>query len=314
MPPISSEIIKFFPAKEFLPDIAFTHMQVPTPILLNSGLIRVYFAFRDRSGRSHTSFLEVDPEDNFEVTYNHQKSVIELGKLGTFDADGVMVNQVINLEGFGLLLLYTGWSRGTDVPYKTMAGVAASQDGGVTFERVSKGPLLGIDSRDPYFTNTPYLLKLDSGDFNLFYGSGIDWIRVGNKLEPQYQIKIATSRNLNSWVKNDEFIVEPKLDFESNVRPWVDFKDGIYYLYYCYRGTQDFRNGFDSYRIGVSTSKNLRDWDCPTDISFINSKNSKNLLMNAYPAIVNLMDSRKIMFFNGNSFGREGFYLAKVKT
>jgi hypothetical protein len=235
-----------------------------------------------------------------------------LGEVGTFDVDGVMVNQVIELEQHGLLLLYTGWNQGTDVPYKTMAGLAVSTDGGVSFNRLSKGPLLGIDSRHPYFTNTPFLIKSESGGLNLFYGSGIKWIDVKGKLEPQYQIKSAITTDLKVWKENEEFKLEEKLEFESNVRPWVDIVSGGYKLYYCFRGTQDFRNGFDSYKIAVSESENLITWGKPTEIAFCNNINQLRLSMYAYPALINTQDDRKLLFFNGDSFGRDGFYLAMV--
>jgi hypothetical protein len=239
---------------------------------------------------------------------------MDLGEVGTFDVDGVMVNQVVEMDQHGLLLLYTGWNRGTDVPYKTMAGLAVSTDGGFTFNRLSKGPLLGIDSIHPYFTNTPFLLKSESGSLNLFYGSGVNWIDVEGKLEPQYQIKSATTTDLKVWKERKEFNLETKLEFESNVRPWVDVDDEGFKLYYCFRGTKDFRNGSDSYKIAVTESEDLISWGKPSEIALLNKIDQLQLSMYAYPALINTKDGRKLLFFNGDSFGRYGFYLAMVES
>jgi hypothetical protein len=260
-------ILEFFPASKLLPEFASSHLQVPTPIVLDNGLIRVYFATRDVQGRSHTSFLEIDESKGFKVVYIHQSPVMELGKPGTFDADGVMVNQVIQTNELGTLLLYTGWSKSTGVPYKTMAGIAVSKDGGISFNRISDGPFLGIDQIDPLFVNTPFLLQDKTSMWQLFYASGIKWHKINERMEPQYQIKRAKSKHLQGWQKNEKYLLPNMLVNESNVRPWIVLEDNEYTLFYSYRGTEDFRDGNDAYKIALSRTNDFLTWTSPELVS-----------------------------------------------
>ena len=92
----------------------------------------------------------------------------------------------------------------------------------------------------------------------------------------------------------------------------MDIESGVYKFYYCFRGKHDFRNGFDPYKIAVSGSKNLITWRKPTKIALYNNIDQLHSSMYAYPALINTLYDRKLLFFNGVSFGRDGFYLAMV--
>ena len=84
-------------------------------------------------------------------------------------------------------------------------------------------------------------------------------------------------------------------------------------MYYCYRGSEDFRNGKNSYQIGYAWSDDLTNWsrdDLQANINI--SKKGWDSKMVAYPYIVQTSWGT-YMFYNGNGFGRSGFGFAKLE-
>ena len=78
-------------------------------------------------------------------------------------------------------------------------------------------------------------------------------------------------------------------------------------MWFSYRGSQGFRDGAESYRIGLAYSNDLINWKREDKLSGIDvSKNGWDSMMVAYPSIIKI-NGQYIMFYNGNSFGKEGF-------
>lgn len=292
--------------KDIAPEWAQSHLQVPTPIVLNNGNLRVFYATRNNEGRSLTTYFDII--DDFKIQ-KYDEPVLQLGDVGTFDRDGIMVSSIVRNDDF-LHMYYTGWSRSSEVPYKTSIGLAISLDEGKTFVRHSSGPVIGEDVNNPLFTNTPFVTKYD-GIFHCFFGSGLNWHSRRNIWEPQYQIKHATSINGIEWITNPNPILRTIIDDESNVRPWlIEVKDG-FNLYYCFRGIEDFRDGNDSYKIASVFSKDLKNWSEPTIFEELNSFKSKKLTMCAYPSIVNWKE-KNLLFYNGNTFGKLSMFVIEI--
>ena len=95
------------------------------------------------------------------------------GALGTFDDRGVTTSCLVHVGG-GSYLFYTGWSLGVTVPFYLSVGVAVSEDGGRTFERLSAAPLLDRSPADPYLTASPFVLR-DGPLWRMWYVSGAGW-------------------------------------------------------------------------------------------------------------------------------------------
>src|SRR5687767_11855144 len=92
-----------------------SHAQVPTPAILSTGAIRVYFGARDAHHRTSTIFIDVDAADPTKVLRNCDDPVLPLGHLGCFDDAGVMPSCVVK-AGRQHYLYYTGWNTSTTVP------------------------------------------------------------------------------------------------------------------------------------------------------------------------------------------------------
>jgi hypothetical protein len=126
----------------FKPDGGFdwsrTHAQAPAAIVMGDR-VRVYYGTRNAENRSRTSFIELDRADPTRLLYVHDRPVMDFGKPGTHDEDGVIGSQIVPVGDDELRLYYGGVSRGGHVPYRMSVGLARSLDGGLTFERMFEG-------------------------------------------------------------------------------------------------------------------------------------------------------------------------------
>ena len=284
-------------------DWSRSHAQAPAALLLDDR-IRVYYGTRDAENRSRTSFFEVDRADPARLVYAHDRPVLDLGKPGCHDEDGVIGSQAI-IVGDEMRLYYGGVSRGGHVPYRMSVGLARSLDGGLTFERVFEGPIVDRTPLEPYMTMAPNVLMTGPG-WTMWYGSGTGWVEVDGKFEPTYQIKLAYSDDGIAWRQTNHACI-PKLDpLEANTRPSVMRTPEGYEMWFCYRHSRHYRDGEGSYRIGYATSTNGRDWVRQADPKGLSpSGQGWNAVTMSYPSVI-AADGRRIMFHNGDGFGQSG--------
>src|SRR5581483_5968426 len=116
-----------------------------------------------------------------------------------------------------------------------------------------------------------------------------------------------------TWRQQNKVAIAQKNKYEAITKPTVLFLNGFYHMWYCNRGSFDFRNGKDSYKIGYAFSKDMRTWqrrDKEAGITF--SKNGWDSTMLAYPTVVKV-NKEVYMFYNGNGFGKGGFGIAMLK-
>jgi hypothetical protein len=84
-------------------------------------------------------------------------------------------------------------------------------------------------------------------------------------------------------------------------------------MWFCYRGSRDFRDGEDAYRIGYAHSTDMQKWCRQDDTVGIDvSESGWDSKMIAYPAVVTAK-GRTLMFYNGNGFGVDGFGYATLE-
>jgi hypothetical protein len=284
-------------------DWSRTHAQAPSALLMEDR-IRVYYGTRNAENRSRTSFFEVDRADPTRLLRVHDRPVIDFGKPGTHDEDGVIVSQVIAVAD-ELRMYYGGVSRGGHVPYRMSVGLALSRDGGLTFERVFEGPVVDRTPLEPYMTMAANVLATDDG-WTMWYGSGAGWVEIDGKFEPTYQIKLAVSDDGIRWRQTNHTCIPKLHPLEANTRPSVLRTAAGYEMWFCYRGSLDYRDGAGSYRIGYATSDDGRTWSRQPDPEGLRPTGAGwNSVTMSYPSVV-VADGRKIMFHNGDGFGQSG--------
>jgi predicted GH43/DUF377 family glycosyl hydrolase len=314
---MNSKMLKRFNWKKkgliFAPDQRYewmyTHAQNPSVLELEDRL-RVYFACRpkmDEAGNvaSVTTFVDVSKDDPSKVLYVHDKPILELGEIGTFDQFGVMPGSVLR-NGTDVWLYYVGWIRCIGVPYNHAIGLAISQNNGFAFRRYGKGPLFGKAPKEPFLQNSPFVFKQDD-NFHMWYSSGINWLENMKHVESIYVLMHATSRDGVNWVRDGEPCMEYKLEHECQTNPIVIRIDNYYHMWFCYRHGIDFRNNERGYRIGYAWSQDLIEWHRDDDLGALQpSKTGWDSNMVCYPCVVEVNDNI-YMFYSGNYFGRDGF-------
>ena len=286
-----------------------SHAQIPTP-LIKDDVLRVYFAGRPRPDMSMTSYVDFDRNDLSKIVYVHDRPILDLGKRGMFDEHGVMPAHAID-RGNGLILLYySGWQRAVDILYNNYTGLAVSEDGGDTFKRYFEGPILDRTTHELYSATSPYVMEHE-GKWHAWYCSGTNWHEIDGKLEHTYDMKHAISDDGYVWHQPNEVAIKQKNEFEAHCMPAIIKRGDIFYMWYSYRGSKGFRQGTgDAYRLGLAKSKDLKNWERIDDKAGIELSDSGfDSEMIAYPCIFE-MDGKTIMFYNGNSFGKDGFGMA----
>lgn len=286
-----------------------SHAQVPTVLPLpQEGLVRVYFATRPKPDLSLTTFVDLEDADLSRQRYLHPEPVLPLGGLGMFDEHGIMPSSVVNHEGT-IFLYYSGWSRGTTLPYANFTGLAISDDGGKSFRKVGPGPILDRTFWGPYSATSPHVFKSDDGWFML-YCSGTGWLQIEGKMEHVYDLKIARSHDGIKWEQTGQIAVAQSHGEEAITKPTVFYDGANYHMWFCCRGSKEFRGGKNSYRLGYASSVNLKDWERSDELAGLAcGPENWDSEMLAYPE-VSSVGGKVCLFYNGNHFGRLGFGLA----
>jgi len=285
-----------------------SHAQVPTPFVMADRL-RVFYAGRNSAGKSFITYVDFAKNDLTKVLYASEAPVSDLGKVGTFDDEGMMPSALISFKD-KVCFYYSGWNRRLTCPYHNATGLLFSDDGGETFYRPFEGPVLDRIPHEPYLAVTPTVL-VEDGVLKMWYVSGTSWERVGESYEPVYVIKHAYSSDGISWSRPGDVCLPQRFPFEAFSRPCVIRHDGIYRMWYCFRDSHDYRGGVGSYRIGYAESPDGVNWlrrDASPETNI--PRGDWDMQMQCYPYIFEL-DGTRFMLYNGNGFGRSGFGLAE---
>ena len=284
-----------------------SHGQLPLVDQISDAVLRVYFGTRDQFNRTVTTYLEVLADHPQTVLHIHGEPVLGLGNVGCFDDSGAMPSWIIGHEGIKYLY-YIGWNVGTTVPYRTAIGIAMSEDGGRSFRRRYAGPIIDRNHSEPYSCASPCVV-IENSVWRMWYQSCIKWSFYDGKPEPHYHIKYAESRDGFHWTRKGAVCIDFKSPNEAGItRPSIIKEDGIYKMWYCYRGLADYRREKEqSYRIGYAESQDGFQWIRKDELAGIDlSESGWDSEMIAYPYVYKYK-GMKHMVYNGNGFGRSGF-------
>ena len=285
-----------------------THAQVPTPHVMEDR-VRVYYACRSH-GMSFPAYFDL-AKDLKTILKVHEEPIMEPGKPGMFDSDGVMPSCIVPHDN-ELWLYYIGWNeKSKTARYHNVIGLAVSEDGGETFQRMFDGPVMDRTPTEPGVCVMPFVFQTDNGIFHMYYQSGTGWYKITDKYEPVYVIKYAQSHDGIRWERHPDQCIESLYPLQAFSRPWVAKINGFESMWYCVRGSADYRGGDGSYRIECADALDkinfMRSVDTPK--LFIGKEGEFDSDMQAYPSIFEL-DGKQVMLWNGNGFGQTGIGLA----
>ena len=288
-----------------------SHAQCPTAILLEDR-IRIFFSARLENQQSLPTFIDVEKDNLQKIIGLNPNPVLERGRKGTFDENGIIPNSVIYKDN-NLYLYYSGWSQCKNVPYKNFTGLAVSNDNGLIFQKYSEAPVFTLNEHNPLSATGPYIIEKDNL-FYAIYSTGIEWIEINGKMEHTYLLTYATSEDAINWLSFGKIILQPEREFMAHCKPTIIYLNNEYHMWFSTRGSCNFRQiGNDSYRIGYAHSKDLINWERDdTKVGIGVSEEGWDSEMICYPHIVKV-NNKYIMFYNGNGFGKSGFGFAELE-
>ncbi len=284
----------------------YSHASLPTVDVLNEKVWRIYFGSRDKMNRSHTSYVEVEAGNPGNILYEHNKPILPLGGLGTFDDSGIMPSWLVNHDG-KKYLYYIGWNPQVTVSYRLAIGLAVSMDNGVTFAKYSIGPICDRSVQEPFFNTAPCVI-VQNGTWKMWYVSCTKWEIINNHPEPSYHIKYAESEDGVNWVKRGIVCIDYDNFTQGLGRPCVFIDNNAYKMFYSFRSATDYRTDRNaSYRIGYAESADGVNWvrkDQEAGIERSGAGWDSDMI--EYCQVIRYRDT-KYIFYNGNGFGKTGF-------
>jgi len=282
-----------------------THGMLPVADHIGDDLFRIYFSGRDESNISRTGYIVIDIKDPWKIIELSESPIVDIGKLGSFDDNGVSPTCIVTHHNKKYLYIM-GWNKGSKVRAAEVSGLAISIDSGKTYERYSKAPVIDRTDKEPYTILVISCIIIENGIWRMWYDSADYWI---NENLPRYNIKYAESTDGIRWKREGIVSVDYKCEEESRVSRASIIKDeGIYKMWYCYAvGSGGYKMGYaesiDGYqfkrmdhKVGIELSET--GWDSE---------------MICYPNV--FKHKEKIyMLYCGNGYGRTGFGYATLEN
>ena len=259
---------------------------------------KVFFSGRDGAGASHTGYATFNTWDS--PPNIGAAPVLSPGPRGAFDDAGAMATWLVE-SGDRIYLYYIGWNRAVAVPFRNALGLAVSEDGGATFEKIA-GPVLDRSPTDPYFVASAAVAR-EADRWRMWYVSCTGWPVVGGAPRHEYLIKYAESSDGMSWRPTGRVCVGFQAPDEYAIsRPSVVRDHDRYRMWFSVRG--------DRYRIGYAESDDGLEWTRRGDCGLAPSTSGWDAAMVEYPCVFD--DGERHMLYNGNGYGATGIGLADL--
>lgn len=281
---------------------------LPTPILIGNKL-RIFLGFCTNENVGRIGYVDVDPLNPNKILCISETPVLDIGADGSFDDNGVVpVSIYFDEKRNQIYLYYIGFQTGVKIPYYMFCGLAISEDGGDSFYRYSKVPILDRTEDEMFARCGVHVLK-DQDIFKMWYiGSYQEgWTFSNGKLRPLYIMKYLESKDGIHWGNKPIVCMEYKnADEHGFGRPFVWKEECIYKMLYSIR---TYSRG---YYIGYAESCDGIHWIRKDEEAGIELSESgwdgQNL---SYPYVYVYKD-KTYLFYNGNGCGKTGFGYAEL--
>jgi hypothetical protein len=281
-----------------------SHTSAPVAVPAGGSRYRVYFASRDAENRSNAGSVVIDLDDPSASPVVADEPTLAPGPLGNFDDHGIYPTSIV-VDGGTQYMFYAGFSPGSRSHlFYASIGLAVSEDGGRSFERVSAVPIVARSEFDPCLVTAPSVIR-DGGMWRMWYVSGYRWETDGDgEAKSWYDIKYAESDNGVDWRREGHVCLSHEHEGERNISRTCVVKDGdLYRAWYSYGG--DF-----PYRLGYAESPDGYQWTRLDDqVDLDPPAGEWDSESRSYPWVFRHRRSLA-MLYCGNQLGRDGFGLA----
>jgi len=281
-----------------------SHAALPTRLFLGGNNYRIYFTSRDSQNKTYVGYFEIDLKEPEKIVRISNKPVLSPGPLGYFDDHGVQACSIVRADNGDLYLYYLGWNPGLRKPlFYTSIGLAISKDGGETFSKYSKAPILQRSEFDPWMVSGGTVIR-DDNVWRMYYLSGFKFEMHEDSAISYYDIKYAESDDGIHWERSGH-IVLPLEKNESNISRMsiVNVGDTFYAFYPVKKFEEGYRMGFANSKDGINWTRH----DEKAGLSVSNSGFDSDALDKME---VIFHKGQFYLFYNGNNFGYDGIGLA----
>ncbi len=284
-------------------DWAISHAYIPTAMMLDEERIRVYVAFLDSHKVGRIGFVDVDASNPVRILKVSGKPVLNIGKPGAFDDNGVTPICILK-QLDRLYLYYVGWQLGVKVRYYLFMGLAISEDGGNSFQRYSQVPILERSDRELFVRSAAYV-RCEDDCWKMWYVAGDNWININDKQVPTYNVRYLESADGVNWGKQGRVCLDLANDDEYGFgRPFVIKENNLYKMWYSIRTISK------GYRIGYAESLDGKNWvRKDSEVGIDTSDHSWDDQM-IHCSCIQKTKYGTYMFYNGNNYGETGFGVA----
>ena len=272
------------------------------PVVEPNGIVRVFACGRGQDGCSRIGILTYEWGSKPKLIDITVDPILDLGNAGCFDSDGVAYPCLVR-SGDRIYMYYAGWMKlGGRVPWVTKMGLAISEDGGQTFTRASRAPILPLTNNDPIGATSAWISAVSSSDWEMYYTKLLPWRMEPSPPRPNYNIWKAKSRDGIHWIAENKNII-PHRDGEYALCAPCPFQfENNQFMFFTARGDRyrlflaESPNGDDYRRTGAPVHIEPGDWDNE---------------MQCYCHVLTIGGSTFI-FYAGNGFGRAGVGYAEL--
>jgi hypothetical protein len=283
------------------------HAFPPVPFFINEDVIRVYLGFCDEKTVGRIGYIDLAADNPLKILAVSQTPLLDIGGPGTFDDNGLLPTCVLR-AGSEIFMYYTGYQLGVKVRYYQFAGLAVSRDGGNTFERYSRVPVLDRRENELHHRTSAFVMP-DGNKFRIWYTAGSKWLNINGKELPVYNLRSLESADGINWPGEGTVCLDFKdRDEHAIAKPWVIKEKNIYKMFYSVRSAL-----FNGYRIGYAESPDGISWIRKDDEAGIDiSASGWDSEMIAYAAVIKYRE-KVYLFYSGNNFGKGGFGYAVLE-
>lgn len=270
-----------------------THAMLPTPEHVAGSLWRIYQSGRNDQNQSHVGWALIDLEEPDRVIERSAEPVLTPGSLGAFDDNGVLPSCLIQ-DGDDTLLYYIGFKPGGTTRMDLYGGLAVRRGGQGSFERLNRAPILERCHVNPYINTAPWVVR-DGAAWRMYYVAGTEWVHPDL---PRYNIQIGTSKDGRRWERDGRVAIDFAPGENALARPYVYHDGDRWVMWFAAKG--------EAYRAQIAYSHDGFSWTRDPDGPGLEpSLEGPDCDMLEY-FIVLTHKGKRVVFYNGNDYGRGG--------
>ncbi len=279
-----------------------SHASNPLPIHLQGNIFRVFYSGRNKDNKSSVSFVDIDIIDKKIINYP-STPLIKYGNPKSFYSHGISIGNLYEGPLKNKYILFMGWQiRGKEHWRGDIGRLELIENNKLIID--PNLSFMNSDEEDPISLSYPFVI-FHENIYKMWYGSTINWSSENGEMI--HVIKYATSKDAINWEKHGIAIPYELGLAQAFSRPSVIIDKNGYHMWFSYRDGSG-----NKYRIGYSHSNNGTSWTNKLDKVGINVSNTGwDSEMICYPFVFDHRGNR-YMFYNGNSYGKYGFGLAKL--